>query len=262
MPAHYQPGEHVQPLSPEDEAREWNARQRVAQESIKISPETWRAKELIGLLWQSLQKENPQLSTVHVEDVSARSDATFEFTAGDFVPPARTQDKPKIRIATADVGSLENMLTTREASVRIIAELLDLPFEKISKELLLAFILAHEAGHAQDFVTNYQDVGSDKLANSNVWTDQYIEQLDTLPVPRLTPSDLKNTINNSGGYVRFCARFSLLPQRLADRGITSEEQLLVAQERAYRSLPRESYADQFAASHIKQHAVRLGLTLD
>lgn len=99
------------------------------------------------------------------------------------------------------------------------------------------------------------------MAN-NDWYNHYENELDTLPVPGLDPSDLRMALEKSGGFQSFMDQNPELVLKLKIYNIQNEDDLLRIQEISYRSLPHESYADNFACNLLRKYWGSIGLNSD
>jgi len=69
---------------------------------------------------------------------------------------------------------------------------------------------------------------------------------ESLPIPSLDPVQIRQA-ETDGKLKQLCEKYSV---RLTERGIIPEK-IIEAQERAYRELPSEKYADEFAARQLR-----------
>ncbi len=158
-----------------------------------------------------------------------------------------------------DVGSESHFIKAkgkRPVSVDMIARLCGIPPEQMTSELFNTFILLHEFGHAHDFAKNYRD--DEALSNlqesqlADIWRNEYQQQKANLPVPGLAPSELVEQFKTTP-LDTFLSSRPKTRERLADAHLTTQQEIIVAQDRAYREIPAEKYADEFAATFIKKH---------
>lgn len=119
-----------------------------------------------------------------------------------------------------------------------------------NQNLVAAFTLLHEMGHAHDFTTNYLNPELKKhrkaydalpKAAAN-FAEQRNRDLMTQPIPGQTTGQIDERR----------ARFS---RRLEAMGIDPNDRdaVIFAQQRSYREMPAESYADNFAIDYIMRH---------
>jgi hypothetical protein len=64
---------------------------------------------------------------------------------------------PTVFIVEDKDGHMRKMMQNRKKSVLMVAEMLGIEPEEMSPEILKQFIVAHEFGHATDYVKNYQN---------------------------------------------------------------------------------------------------------
>jgi len=146
-----------------------------------------------------------------------------------FSPPKPGKQKnPSIYMTLASDEHYESSLTTRRRSVASFAERLGIKKEQMTVPLLKAYVFLHEVGHAHEYMTRYEKaddpIGSQKRARE--------VEMGSLPVPDLTPTQLEKKHGKESG-------------------------IIAVQERAYRDLPSERYADRFAADFILKHISHL-----
>ncbi len=134
--------------------------------------------------------------------------------------------------------------------MRAIAALLDIQFEILDGETIRQFIFFHEAGHAYDFVTNFADQNNPE-AGVDTWLMNSEMQLNQLPLPGLSPAELRESLNFAGGFEAWKHQNSYA-QWCESNHIQSEADLFRVQEAAYRALEKERFADDFAAKAIRR----------
>ena len=103
--------------------------------------------------------------------------------------------------------------------------------------------------------TLYQNTESANAA----WYDDYENELATLPVPGLDPSDLRIIIRESEDFQSFADQNPELVYKFREHDIQNQDDLLRVQEVAYRALPHESYADDFACNLLRKNWESIGL---
>ena len=136
-------------------------------------------------------------------------------------------------------GADEDLLREMQAypgAIARVAALLDMNPSEITTKKLQCFVMLHELGHTLDRTRNAQTPEEYERLRA-----EYKTQLASLPVPGIPASRLRVP----------GAREQILhedPDILTRNGVTSYEELIYLQERTYRNLPKESYADQFAAA--------------
>lgn len=147
------------------------------------------------------------------------------------------------------------LLEDRKTSVQVVAQLMVIDVEVLRRhpEFLAQFIFLHEVGHAHDYIVNYVNRAQDSdplQAKRNVRA----QEMAGLPYPGLNPADIKS-MHLDG---RLAVEFENHRKYFENKGIVSVGCLVEAQERAYRGLPSESYADNFAVGIIKKYWKELG----
>ncbi len=133
--------------------------------------------------------------------------------------------------------------------VVITAELLGIESEKLTPELAKLFSFLHEVGHSLDYMENLKIERDQnkikKWAKIKHSTDRKL-QMRTLPIPGLIPAEIKYLIENE--------ETDNLPSNIQERIKNGEaEKILEEQTKAYRELPSEKKADQFATAFMKEH---------
>ena len=197
----------------------------------------------------------PALSGVEIQQYKEEED--FEYTGGYFRVPYDENEKPKVRFVIGDLSQVEALMITRKASVKVVADKLGIPIENMSTELLLIQIFLHEVGHAYEFVSKY----SSRTDSREGWRERGALEEDTLPVPGLAPSILKSRLQEVGGMTAFFSMYPELDVLRSQHGVRSEESLLAVQEIAYKKLPKEVFADDFACMIMKEYSEELDLRL-
>jgi hypothetical protein len=140
-----------------------------------------------------------------------------------------------------------------------VAELLGIDFVDLSPELLRQFIVAHEMGHASDYVKNYEnnpDLSGPAVAEE--WNLHYEANLLAMPVPGMDPVDLRQTAAEYADLQSFLNDYPEAVASVKQEKITCLDDLIRAQEAAYRASPYEKYADDFATEFLKNNADELG----
>ena len=163
----------------------------------------------------------------------------------------------------------------RKVSIQAVAELFGLEAEDLSDRFMKLFILLHEVGHGVGYMNDYA-AGLSPAEASKKWSEDYWQQLETLPLPGIMPSAANAIFEDSFGepdqFLKHCVVFlaKYRPKFITDReqyrkdffarlnGKTLED-LLVENEKAYRQLPHEHQADSFAADFMKAKRDVLGI---
>lgn len=211
-------------------------------------------------IWAIILEEYPEFAILQMEKLMPTEEDFLQYTGGEFVA-STTSEKPLVRIILGDIKHLDSLRTTRSDSVKIVLEKLGLALENIDVKILNLLIFLHEVGHGRDYIVNYLNNPDypDRDAANDDWYEHYENQLNTLPVPRLDPSDLRLQLKELGGLQSFRIHHPELDLMFQKYDIQTEEDLLRVQEVAYRNLPYESYADDFACKILRKHWKTIGL---
>lgn len=162
----------------------------------------------------------------------------------------------RVGVDLGDETHLKKLKQDRKISFGINAEMLGIKPEHMTAELFSTFMLLHEFGHAHDFQTNYaqsedlQDVSDDDIAIQ--WRHNYLQQEAELPVPHVGVANLLRELKTKP-LQQMLDEDPELRARLEALHLSTEEEILEAQDRAYRNMPAEKYADAFATNFIKTH---------
>jgi len=168
---------------------------------------------------------------------------------------------PTVFIVSEDADHIKKLFNTRRSSAERIAKLLGINFEDMSPKLLRQFIIAHEFGHANDYVRNYEENPDYKGAEAaEEWGVHYEMNLQTMPVRGLDPVELQEEIANFQNLADFLNTYPEETKTINRDIIKSLEDLVKAQEQAYRSSEYERYADKFAIDFIRKNVQALNVT--
>jgi hypothetical protein len=128
------------------------------------------------------------------------------------------------------------VMADRPLSVSMTAEELGKTPEEMTPQIIAAHVLAHELGHANDWLeTGYNRV-------------HHIIAINSLPIP-VSPDELRAAVANDRPYwERYFERY--LKDDFASHRLGSIDEFLDFQSRAYRALPMEARANRFAAEVI------------
>lgn len=182
-----------------------------------------------------LIKERPELASIPVRTFTAEEKIRHPKTGGRFVHGEWGPDK---LVFPTGESHLDEFALTPEGkpTLETIASKIGIPVETLTKHentpIIDIFIFLHEAGHAQDFLRSG--------LTREKWSVKRKEELKTLPGGGHPPAE----------YITLCRRQNL--------PITAEHIKTVSE--AYRNLPSERYADQFAVNLMKKYWTELGLT--
>lgn len=195
----------------------------------------------------------PEMKNLEILTGDAEQYQAFCFTGGFWQRPTKEEPYSQIVIKKSEDLDAGTIPDSRKVSAQIMADLLGIPFETLKKNMriLKLFIFLHEIGHAHDFENNYfrhDAFGFDLVKSANANAEQRYKEMATLPLPgenpglgiRFTTAELQQKLD------RYAPYFNSL-------GISSVAELISAQDRAYRNLPSEHYADMFAANFLKKY---------
>jgi len=113
-------------------------------------------------------------------------------------------------------------------------------------QVISAFVFAHELGH----------VGHVNEQGKEEWLRNRRQEMTSLPVPNVTPGRMLRNIMI--GEIDLADYWADKQEYYEGMGIMSPSDLLEAQRRAYRNLPTESYADNFALELLDKNWEQLG----
>lgn len=168
---------------------------------------------------------------------------------------------PRIVLVRANEEHMTRIKETRQASSQRVADLLGIDVEQLTPELLRKFIIAHELGHTKDYIQNYaKNPDYQGVEASQEWDWHYQQNLMSLPVPGLDPVDLREALSHFQNLEEFLEENPHIRKRINVNTTNTLESLLQEQETAYRNSPYEHYADDFAATFLREHARQLKLS--
>ena len=225
----------------------------IRQKSIEI-------KSGVVDLLKLLLDQNRHLSHIGIVFIPPEEEPN---TAGFFetVEISSRQFYPEVFIVSESQEHAQKLKNTRESSAKKVAEMLGIDFSKLTPELFKKFIIAHEFGHASDYIKNYESnpvYQTTKAAEE--WKLHTESVLSLLPFPGVAPSDLYEEILKFNTLTEFVKAHPETEKTININEIKTLQDLLHAQELAYRSSPYESYADKFAADFLLKNALALGIT--
>jgi hypothetical protein len=224
----------------------------VARENIEID------KSTADILKIALE-QNKHLSHVEIIFVSPKE---VPYTGGLFhrVQVDEQTFIPTISIVAENEKHMQKLKDTRQASAKKAAEMLGINFFDLTPRLLRQFIIAHELGHADDYVINYE-TNPDYTGAGAVkeWNLHYRSNLLTLPVPGWSPRALREEILQYNDLSSFLEAYPDTKKKINTNEIKTLQDLLNAQELAYRASEYERCADDFAANFLKKNAKELGI---
>lgn len=188
-----------------------------------------------------------------------------EPNTGGFFNTVVTEDRnivPTIFIVSEENGEhTQNLMSARQASAKMASEMLGISFKDMSPRLLKMFIIAHELGHAADYVINYLTNPEYKNTNDadEAWNLHYVVNLYSLPIPELDPPQLSEELERAGSLSRFIQMHPESTRTIEINQVKTSQDLLNLQEHAYRASIYEQYADNFATAFLKRNAEALDI---
>lgn len=193
-------------------------------------------------------KDYPSLSSIKVRFVSPEE----EPNTGGFFDRVIIDQKtfiPIIFIVKREAKHIKRIMRVRRFSNKLVANMLGINTERLTPELLRKFIILHELGHAKDFENNYQrNPKYHDLEASEEWEMHYKSSLFSLPVNELDPAELYEEVSRFKDLEEFLKEHPVVAKRIDREKVKTLDDLLAAQELAYRASPYEKYADDFAVN--------------
>ena len=205
-------------------------------------------------------EQNSHLSHIEVVFISPKE----EPNTGGYFHRVQIDEQtfvPTIFIVSANEEHARRLKNTRQSSAKRVANMLGINFSQLSPNLLKQFIIAHELGHSSDYAKNYETnpnyQGSDAAEE---WELHYEGNLLTMPVPGFDPVDLREELSRFDNLEDFLKANPNLVKTINTGEIKTIQDLIDAQEIAYRTSVYESYADNFATTFLKKNAVKLNIS--
>lgn len=223
--------------------------QRPSQEKIKYPEADRETNKMLELML----KQFPFLAHVKIQFVSPDD----EPNTGGFFHRIKIDEHtfvPSVSIVSFDLKHMQRLIEVRKSSNQQVARLLGIDISDMTTDLLRQFIIAHEFGHATDYVRNYEtnpDYYGAEAAQE--WNEHYDANLFTLPVPGFDPVDLMEEIARFDNLATFFQAHPEVERIINGVEIKSLQELVEAQELAYRASAYESYADKFAVNFLKRN---------
>jgi hypothetical protein len=202
----------------------------------------------------------PELEQIEIRAGDRKKYKALEKTDGFFQEPENISSPPKVVMdMDKDDQKYQKLIQDRKSSVEMCANMLGISPEDIVKNprILKLFIFLHELGHGHDYLNQFQKkMLSDKSFDPvEKWNERSEKELRSLPVPTFDPpmvikyqedGKLEKYYQDNGEYYRSI-------------GINSPEELIIFQDKAYRNLPKENYADNFAKDFLLKYWEKLNL---
>ena len=136
--------------------------------------------------------------------------------------------------------------THRQESLRLIAERLRIPKESLTPRLFQVWILLHELGHALDHI-HTKLTGEKKI-------EARTQEMKTLPIGSGRIEDLRRPevkaelLKHENLFEDLTKKYKSVIRDFEGGIIDDYDDVIRLQEREYKSLPSEVYADDFATS--------------
>ena len=192
--------------------------------------------EHFARLYQRATDLYPELSGVTIYPMDQERVPSLAHTGG----MARHQSyseagKPEIMVNTGDGWEhYAKLIKKRPISARLSAEKAGINPDAITPKQLASFVFLHELGHAKHFLES---------PDFNAYKEDVARELKSLPIAGYNPAQLIAFLNSDGGRRYMVDNATLL----SARGIHTANDLVYAQEAAYRRIHSEDYPDRFAA---------------
>ncbi|MBT4722583.1 hypothetical protein HOB30_02400 [Candidatus Falkowbacteria bacterium] len=207
-------------------------------------------------------KQNPLIGKIEVKFVLPEDEPC---TGGFFTPVVADgkESVPVISIVKRDLKHINNVIDIRKSSAKAVAQLLEIDFSEMTPDLLRLFIIAHELGHATDYIANYEsnpDYLGDGAEAVEEWKLHYDVNLLMMPVPGFDPVELRDEFTKYDNLDLFYEAHPEVKKYMNTDSIESFADLMDAQENAYRNSEYERFADGFATKFLKGNAKELNLS--
>lgn len=173
-------------------------------------------------------EESPGLQNAQIIPSNSKMHLFASMSPGMF---DQGQGNGVVIISTVSWKPYQNLLDKRKSTVDVIADRLGIAPHIMTPKLLSAFSFAHELGHADDYINNKDD-----------WHKNRVDEMMSLPVPARAPGDLSLHLKLPTGFKEWLEEKSYWQEQ----GINTRKELVEYQELAYRNLPTEVAADNFA----------------
>lgn len=192
----------------------------------------------------------PGLGIFPIEAQSAEDAPGLRFTTGQFLYLGI--EYPMVQLNSAPDSELRALLEVRRVSMELRLERLAFPPQTFDTDLfaLRAFTLAHELGHAHDFMRETANIAqhAERPELHYLALESRIREY-VLPLGYLTPMHLLE-IERKGDAEKFMRQHR---GHYGLHGVTSFMELLREAEHTYVQLPSEAAADKFAKAVLDKH---------
>lgn len=245
------------PGSISEKPKQQERKDRLLQELLD-DPES-KLPEKLRMLFAAALQDHPVLAAVRFETFKPSN----EHDAGGLyktVDDGSGTPMPVIYISEGEAEALRPLMRSRRRAMEINARQLEIDPDQLTPELLQLFIIAHELGHAKDYLVNY--LQNPELQPKEVAEEMWMHRrnvLGTLPVRGYDPSMLNHLLTR---FVRDLADAVQKWPEIKDHPRYAEmktlDDLSGIQEEEYREAPPELYADRFAAELVRKNFAALG----
>ena len=156
------------------------------------------------------------------------------------------RQRPSVTVnARLGIEHYRNLMKERRVSAQISAEKAGIDPDKVTPEILAAFIFLHELGHARHYLIE---------PDGDKYREQRKIEMEALPFGNWNPGRLALALDAGG---KLDTWYTTNEKILSQKGYPTRESIVEAQERAYHSINTEDIPDQFASKVIKEHFNKL-----
>lgn len=188
---------------------------------------------------------DPRLVGTVVVPYTASDIPELALTVGQARTPLHANsERPEVLINTGGWKAYDKLLKERESTIQQIAHKLGIAPAEIDGPLFASFGLLHELGHIRDFISkDFDQAAIDAAINRD---------MDSLPIKGVNPSLLMQWTRKHP--IRAYKYFKAHEAELNEQGIYSMKQAIFVQDAAYRLIPTEAVADQFAVDVLRDRS--------
>lgn len=199
----------------------------------------------LALSYEKALRDYPKLLEVDLEVATSKKYSELKETGG-FSTHKEEVGASRHRVVISSESNekyYEELIKTRKVLIEIVAKLFDVSPEKLTPKMLASFVFLHELGHGYSNLTSTRGFEANK--------EERLNEMHTLPVSGMPPSMLINLLKEGNGHLdKF---FESNKEKFLKDGYKTQQELMDAQERAYRQLSTERFPDNFAAGIIKKN---------
>lgn len=198
---------------------------------------------LLSPIYEIAVRADPRLERVRLVKLDSQDDSRLGFAKHGFGREDRIHEV-HFRIGHEGIEATQTMLKEQAPSIEVVAKKLGIRSESVTAELLAQFVFLHELGHAKDFI-DHDDGPEAYIATTNA--DRM-----RLPIAGKTPKWLKS--EEGRRFVE--AHWDNIQTTLR---VQTFDELLELQSEAYRKLPDEARADNFAGRLLRRQVAKRGI---